>query len=168
MNPELSKVPVFYHKYIKLVGSDDLVIAFKKHQEFISFLNDIKEHLWDFKYAPDKWSIKEVAQHIIDAERVFCYRALTFSRKDSGPLPGFDENKFTAHSNAGKRTKKDLMEELEAVQKASIYLFNSFDEEQLNNEGVANGNPIQVKAIGFIIVGHTLHHQNILRDRYLQ
>src|SRR5205807_1491219 len=115
-----------------------------------------------------KWSIKEVVQHIIDAERIFSYRALTFARKDEGPLPGFDEEQFARESKASGRSKRDLLDELADVQKASRSLFRSFDEEQLINTGIANGKPIQVKAIGFIIIGHSLHHKNIISERYLK
>jgi hypothetical protein len=167
-NLDLSRVPVFYHKYIANVKEDELGAALRNHQsELLSELEKIPAEKWDYRYAEGKWSIKEMVQHLIDAERIFCYRALNFARKDSNELPGFDENMFAETSKADKRTKNDLLEELTNIQKGSALLFGSFDEEQLNQSGIANGWSIYVKAIGFIIAGHTLHHRNILLERYL-
>jgi uncharacterized damage-inducible protein DinB len=167
-NVDLSRVPEYYHKYINLVINDGLKTAFEKHQtELISFLKDIPKKKWNYRYAEGKWSIKEVVQHIIDAERVFAYRALCFARKDQTPLPGFDENIFAANSKADDRSKKDLLKELKTVQESSVILFNSFDEEQLDQPGVASGKPTYVKGIAYILLGHALHHKKILEDRYL-
>ena len=166
--PDLSRIPHFYHNYINQVQGDDLASIFTRHQQDpISLLSTIPEEKWDYAYAQGKWTIKELVQHIIDAERIFCYRALCFARKDVTPLPGFDENTYAQYSKANKRTKLDLLAELSIVQKGSATLFASFDEEQLNATGTANQNPIYVLGIGFIIVGHTLHHLNILKERYL-
>ncbi|MBD0377807.1 MAG: DinB family protein [Flavisolibacter sp.] len=166
--PDLQQVPPFYHNYINLVKSDSLREAFKTHLlSLTSLLNNIPEERWGYRYAADKWSIKEVVQHIIDAERIFNYRALCIARKESASLPGFDENNYAAASQADARSKSDLVEELEAVQKSSLLLFKSFDEDQLNRTGTANNKQISVKAIGFITVGHALHHRNILEERYV-
>ena len=166
---DLSRVPVFYHNYILQVMEEDLSDAMQKHQlNLVSVLKNIPDEKWDYRYAEGKWSIKELVQHIIDSERIFCYRALNFARKDSNELPGFDENEFAAVSKADKRSKQDLLEELITVQRSSLQLFASFDEEQLDQSGKANGNSIYVKGIGFIIVGHAIHHSNVLMERYLQ
>lgn len=168
-NVDLSRVPEYYHKYINLVNENDLGQAFQKYQtDLIAALSQIPAGKWDYRYAEGKWTVKEVVQHIIDAERIFCYRALCFARKDKTSLPGFDENTYAAASKADKRTKEDLIDELQSVQRSSAQLFRSFDEEQLNETGIANGKSIYVKAIGYIIVGHALHHKNILLERYLQ
>lgn len=165
---DLSRVPEYYHKYINLAIDDDLQTAFKNHQTaFIDFLKDIPKKKWNYRYAEGKWTIKEVVQHIIDAERVFTYRALCFARKDQTQLPGFDENIFAANAKADERSKKDLIKELKTVQQSSALLFNSFDDEQLEQSGVANNNPTYVKGIAYILLGHTLHHKKILEERYL-
>ncbi len=162
------KVPAFYHNYIKLVNEENLRSAFCNHaNNIIPFLKQIPTEKWDYRYAEGKWSIKELIQHLIDAERIFCYRALTFARKDNKSLPGFDENYYTAVSKADKRNSLDLIEELELLQKASAKLFESFDHDQLQSEGIANNNSIYVEAIGYIIIGHTRHHKKILEERYL-
>ena len=168
-NVDLTRVPAYYHRYINQVKENELPDALAKHQEdLVRFLQTIPEEKWNYRYAEGKWSVKELVQHIIDAERVFAYRALRFARKDSTPLPGFDEGPYAAASKADKRTKKDLIDELSSVQKSTAQLFASFDEQQLNESGVASNNPVYVKGIGFIIVGHALHHMQVLQERYLQ
>ena len=166
---DLSRVPVFYHGYIHKVPQNNLKDAFVFHQKaLLSLLDTIPENKWAHRYAPDKWSIREMVQHIIDAERIFCYRAVCFARGEKKELPGFDENNYAASSKAERRSSQSLREELRSVQQSSALLFDSFDEEQLNASGIANKNSIYVNGIGFIIVGHTLHHKSILEERYLK
>ena len=111
--------------------------------------------------------MKDVIQHLIDAERIFAYRALRFARKDATNLPGFDENSFAANANAGSRSLQSLQEEFKAVRKSTDLLLLSFTEEQLQQKGMGNNNSITVNAIAFITFGHLLHHKEILEDRYL-
>jgi hypothetical protein len=165
--PDLSRVPEYYHRYINLVSEADLHKAFILHQQsLMNILMHLPAERWDYRYAPDKWTIKDLVQHIIDAERIFTYRALTIARNDSTPLPGFDEGNYVLAAEAHLRTPEDLLKELEVVQKASTLLFYSFNEQQLDRAGTANGNPVYVNGIGFIIIGHALHHVNILKERY--
>jgi uncharacterized damage-inducible protein DinB len=167
-NVDLSRVPEFYHKYISFVAEKDLEKAFQDHQtDFLSTLKEIPTEKWNYRYAEGKWSIKQLVQHIIDSERIFCYRSLCIARKDKTPLPGFEEDDYAVASHAERRTKESLIEELSTVQRSSAQLFTSFDEEMLNESGISNGKSIYVKAIGYIIVGHTLHHKSILLERYL-
>ena len=162
------RVPAYYHKYIQLVSETSLRDALQQHiQDLSSFLQTIPEDKWNSRYAEGKWSIKELVQHVTDTERIFTYRALCIARKDNTPLPGFDEKQYAANAKAERRTKADLIAELQAVQQATQKLFESFDEEQLQASGMANGNPVYVEGIGYIIVGHTLHHKKILQERYL-
>jgi len=166
--PNLQEVPSFYHNYINQVPTENLKEAFATHTaNLYHFLKDIPEEKWAYRYAEGKWSIKEMVQHIIDTERVFGYRALCIARGEQAPLPGFDENTYAAASKADKREIRGLLEELKAVQTSTTLLFQSFDEEQLSATGNANGKTINVNAIGFITVGHVLHHINILQERYL-
>ncbi|HEX2609050.1 MAG TPA: DinB family protein [Flavisolibacter sp.] len=165
---DLSQVPSFFHRYINQVRQTDIREALTVHEkEFTQFLKTIPEDKWNYRYEEGKWSIKEMVQHIIDAERIFAFRALTFAREDRNALPGFDENDYARVAPAGQRSKEDLIEELAIVQRSTILLFNSFGEKQLDAFGTANGNKIQVKALGFVIIGHTLHHKMILQERYL-
>ncbi len=166
--PDLSRVPEFYHKYIGLVKEDDLMQALKNNTaSFLSFLKSIPAEKYDYRYADGKWTIKEVIQHIIDAERIFSYRALRFARKDATPLPGFDENLFAINAKADKRNWNDLVDEFAAVRKATEILFASFDEEQLESEGNSNNHSNYVLGIGFISVGHCSHHRKVIEERYL-
>jgi uncharacterized damage-inducible protein DinB len=166
---DLSRVPSFYHNYISYVVQDDLKNAFAQNQQnLIDLLTSIPAERWDYSYAEGKWTIKELVQHLIDAERIFCYRALCFARRDTVELPGFDENTYAMNSKANQRSKEDLVQELKAVQQSSAAMFNNFDEEQLQASGIANNNSIYVSAIGFIIIGHALHHKKILEERYLR
>ena len=166
--PDLSRVPVSFHNYINQVPEDDLTKSFKIQSEvFIRFLENIPPDKYDYRYAEGKWTLNELLQHVIDAERIFCYRALCFARKDATPLPSFDENSYAENSKAQNRNWNDLIEEFKAVRKATEYLFSSFDKEQLDSSGVSNKNPNYVLGMGFITIGHTLHHKKIIEERYL-
>src|SRR5258706_9454087 len=168
MRPDLTRVPAFYYNYINEVAEDDLLEALKvESPAFIQFMESIPPEKYDYRYAAGKWTVKEVLQHIIDAERIFGYRALRFARKDPTFLPGFDENSYADNAKADKRDWKNLLEEFKAVRKSSEFLFGSFDDEQLDAVGTANNNSNYVLGIGFIVVGHSVHHRNVLRERYL-
>lgn len=165
---DLTRVPEFYHNYISMVSEDDLIKAFEVNtKSFISFLEAIPADKYDYRYAPDKWTIKGIIQHIIDAERVFSYRALRFARKDGTHLPGFNENLFAKNAKTENRRWNDLVEEFKVTRKATELLFRSFDEEQLNAEGISNNASVYVMGIGFICIGHCCHHQKIIQEKYL-
>ena len=168
MRPDLSRVPEYYHGYINQVLENDLMPAIKAHTAaFIEFFNSIPANKRDYRYAEGKWTIKEVLQHIIDAERVFAYRALCFARKDATPLPSFDENAYADHSRAENRDWDDLMEEFKAMRKSNEILFGSFNEEQLETTGTASGKSNYVLAICYIVIGHASHHIKVTKERYL-
>jgi hypothetical protein len=165
--PDLSRIPEFYHNYISQVKEDELLQAFKNNTaSFLSFLKSIPAEKQNYRYADGKWTVKEVVQHIIDAERIFSYRALRFARKDTTPLPGFDEKFFTKNANAAKRNWDNLIEEFTAVRKATEILFASFNDEQLGSEGISNNNSVYVLGIGFICVGHCNHHRKVIEEKY--
>ena len=166
--PDLTRVPDFYHNYINQVPENDLMTAFKNQTPVaIQFFQTIPDNKIDYAYAQGKWTIKEMLQHVIDAERIFSYRALRFARKDPTPLPGFDENLFAENAKADKRNWDDLLEELKVVRRATEWLYSSFDEEQLDASGTSNNSPIYVLAFGYISVGHAIHHMNVIKQRYL-
>lgn len=160
-----------YKPYLDAVGEDvilldELEISLYKT---IQFVQDIPMDKFDYRYAEGKWTIKEILQHIIDAERVFTYRALRFSRNDQTPLPGFDENSYAdvVNATANKRHLKDILTELTAVRHSTITLFKSFTEEDLLKKGIASNNVMSVRALGFVTIGHQNHHMKIFRERYL-
>ena len=168
-----SQLPVkeyaeYFFPYISVLGDVTLIeeLEISLH-EFIRFVQNIPMDKFDYRYAEDKWTIKEIIQHVIDTERIFAYRALRISRNDQTPLPGFDENEYSNNTEANKRGLQDLLTELSAVRHSNIFLFKSFSEEQLQRTGIASNAGISVRAIGFIIIGHQKHHQKIFEERYL-
>lgn len=135
--------------------------------DFIKFIQNIPLDKFDYTYAQGKWTIKEIIQHIIDAERIFGYRALRISRNDKTPLPGFNENDYITNTNAKNRSIQDLLTEFSAVRHSNLILFKSLSDEQLARIGTASDNQISVRAIGFLIIGHLKHHQKVFQERYL-
>ena len=168
MRPDLSRVPDFFHNYINQVKENEVMDAIRNNTSVMTdFLKRIPANKHDHRYAEGKWSLKELLQHIIDAERIFSYRALRFARKDTTPLPGFDENLYVQNAKTDKRTWDELVKEFIVVRQATDYLFGAFDEEQLEAEGVSYQNKSYVRAIGFIIAGHCNHHKRVIEERYL-
>ena len=163
-----SEYSSFYQTYIEECGNKMLIEGLKENlKETLQFYKSIPTEKEEHRYDRGKWTIKELLQHIIDSERVFCYRALRFSRQDKTDLPGFEQDDYVPVSNANQRSLKDLIEEFEILRKSSICLFTSFDQQMLVTLGNANNNQMSVRAIGFIIVGHVNHHTKIIKDRYL-
>lgn len=166
--PSPTGYPVYYQRYIDQVPEEDLFTAFDKQLPVIgSFLASVNEEKSAYAYAEGKWTIKELLQHVIDAERIFDYRALSFARKETKALPGWEENDYAANSNANGRTWKSLVDEYLSLRTSTESLFKSFTSEALAAGGTANNNPITVASIGFIIVGHFYHHKKIMEERYL-
>ena len=166
--PSPSTHPSYFERYISLVPEEDLNTAFRQQSLVLTkFLYSINEEKSAHTYAPDKWTIKELMQHMIDTERIFSYRSLCFARKDPNSLPGFDENNYAANSNANLRHWKDLADEFLLVRKSTEILFHSFTEEALNNSGTANNNPATALSMGFTAIGHVYHHMNVLKEKYL-
>jgi len=161
---------LFYEPYIEaLVSNEKNILENLKetHLEAIALLKDLPETKQHYRYAEGKWTIKELIQHFIDAERVLSYRALRFARRDATNLPGYEEDDYVKNSNGDTRDYNDLLEEFSAVRNATMLLFNSFTNESLQRIGSANGSIISVRALGFIISGHLQHHLTIIKDRYL-
>ena len=158
----------FYAGYINAVPDGDLVAMLDAQRaETVALLGGVDDRTARHRYAEGKWSVAEVLGHVIDGERVFSYRALTFARGDATPLPSFDENAWAAASNAGRRTMKSLLAEYTAVRGATIELFRGFGAEEFARSGVASNHPVSVRALAYIVVGHERHHLRILRERYL-
>lgn len=166
--PNLQDVPEHLHEEIELVPESELGAAFAGHLKTIDFFKQIPEEKWNSHYAEGKWTVKGVVQHVIDAERIFCNRALVIARQDkTTPLPSFDEKIYGDNSNADRRTKDDLVSELEIVQQSSKKLFASFSNAQLSAKGTVSNYTTNVNTLGFVIIGHCLHHMKILKERYL-
>ena len=158
----------FNKTYIDYTTSADLHLLLQESlQPMEAFLHSIPATKADYAYAQDKWTLKELLQHCIDTERIMAYRSLCVARGEQQSLPGFDENLYAAASNANARSWEGLIEEMVLVRKTTIFLFNSFNEAQLQKRGLANNHTITCNALGFIIVGHIMHHERIVRERYL-
>ena len=121
----------------------------------------------EYRYDKGKWTIKEVIQHLMDAERIFAYRALRIARQDQTPLPGFEQNDYVQPSQANERSLDDLINEFKAIRASTVALFNSFTDKMLLAKGTASNSPVSVRAIGFIIMGHEIHHCQVIKERYL-
>lgn len=158
----------FYQNYIKLAPDENVLKGLERNtRNFRRLLKNIPRKKLDKAYAEGKWTIKELLQHIIDAERVFAYRAITFARKDKTQLPSFDENTWAAQSAASQRDWRDMIEEFKSLRSSTISMFASFDDSQLRSIGTASGKEINVLALGYILAGHVEHHINIIKERYL-
>ncbi|MDO9039732.1 MAG: DinB family protein [Lutibacter sp.] len=157
-----------YKHYILELGNVDLFeILMISSDELLETVKDLSEEKMVFRYDEGKWSIKELLQHIIDTERIMSYRALRFSRNDATELQGFDENWYVDNSNGNDRNTIDLVEEFTCTRRASISLFKSFTDEMMLLSGTANGSDMSVRALGFIIAGHQMHHLKMIKERYL-
>ncbi len=165
--PAPADFPSFYHRYVEEAGGADMLEAMRLAQRTMhDLLARVPSAMEGHRYAPGKWSIKEVVQHVIDGERIFAYRALRFSRGDGTELPGFEENDYAPASQADRRSLKDLLHEYDAVRAASLLLFQSLPPGALDRSGLANGQRISVRAIGWVIAGHSNHHATVLLERY--
>jgi|SRR5215212_5063424 len=154
--------------YVSLVAEEDVLSAIEQQssetQRLISSLDEARA---SYRYAEGKWSVKEVIGHVTDAERVFGYRALCIARGDQNSLPGFDENAYMRNANFDSWRLGDLAESYALVRRANIVLFRNLADDAWDRRGVANNNPITVRALAFILAGHERHHLKVLRERYL-
>jgi hypothetical protein len=158
----------YYDMYIRLVPDGDIIDILKEQlASTVGFLETIPHEKADFRYAPDKWSTKEVIGHIIDAEWVFTSRALWFARGDRQPLPGMEQDEFMAGANYGEWELSSLIEEYRHLRSAGILLFDSFNEEVLDRTGTASDYDFTVRSFPYIIAGHERHHVQVLKERYL-
>lgn len=168
--PELKEgdfIP-YQKAYIDRVPDGDLVSILKSNiQATISIMRDLDTEKQLYRYAPGKWTIKEVVCHIIDTERIMCYRALCIARGEQQMLPGFEENDYVEASHANERDFGEMLKELEAVRNSTIAMIKSFTPEMIVARGNANKHSITVNALCKVIVGHELHHMAIIRERYL-
>lgn len=157
-----------YEEYINLVHESDLFQAFNTLDKYmVDFFNSISESRTENGYAPGKWSIKDVLQHLIDCERIFGYRALCIARGEQKSLPGFDDEPYAQMAGAIHRKWHSLCEEFDLVRKSTKMMFESFNSQDLVRTGSANNHPVSPLALGYIILGHAAHHINIIKERYL-
>jgi hypothetical protein len=165
--PEATEYAPYYEQYVALVRGSDIVKTLEEQARTVRrALSAIPEKRAGFRYAGDKWTIREVVGHWTDAERVFAYRALAFARGEKAPLPSFDENEYSRQSGHDRLTLVELGEEFESVRRGTIFLLRHFRPEAWLRVGVASGNPVSVRALAHIMAGHVAHHLGILHERY--
>jgi len=168
MRPNQSEYAPFYESYVSLVHEEDLNEALHSSLEEIrDMLENIPIEKADHAYAEGKWTVKELLQHIIDAERVFSYRAVSIARGEQQSLPSFDENSYAKLADVSQRSLREMKEELLTLRSSVYLMFKGFNESMLKNIGTASEKKISVNALGYISIGHIRHHFNILRERYL-
>jgi len=168
VRPESDEYAASFKKYIDVVpDGEPATILESQRKDWQRLLAPLGEEAGNFRYAPGKWTIKEVLGHVIDAERIFSYRLLRIARGDKTPLPGFEQDDYIKTANSSARRLTDLREEFEVVRRSSLALVSSLVDDDLKRTGTASNNPISARALVFIIAGHDRHHWQILREKYL-
>jgi len=165
--PKAEESPLFYKGYVDTVSDDVLTELEQQMESFSALLRSIPAEKSSFAYSEGKWTIKELAGHVIDTERIMAYRALRIARNDATPLPGFDENDYVLNAHFADRSLESLADEFAALRKANMYLIRSLREIEIDRSGISNDKPISVRALIFIMAGHVNHHVAILKQRYL-
>lgn len=166
--PQSTEAANYYFKYIDLVPSEDIVPTFQSQlSETLEFLGAISEEQSLYTYAPGKWTIREVLNHVNDGERLFVGRAFWFARGFEDPLPSFDQDRAAQMAHANNTSWAELVEEFKNVRLGTISFFRTLPEEAWSRGGVASDNPVTVRALAYIIAGHVAHHVNVLKEKYL-
>lgn len=159
----------YYEPYIAISTNGDS-ISHSLAQNQISvpeFYKQIPKEKHDYAYAEGKWTVKDILLHLIDTERIFSYRAMRIARQDKVELAGFEQDDYVIAGKASKRSLNSLIEEYKAVRHATITMFKTFSDKELESMGTASGSQISVRAIGHIITGHENHHNTVIKQRYL-
>jgi DinB superfamily len=157
----------YAEQYVVLVSGDDILGALGNQlKQTTTLFSGRSERDGNFRYAPGKWTVKEVVGHVADTERIFAYRAMRFARGDQTPLSGFEQDDYVRGARFTERRLADVVEEYADVRRANVDLFRSLDDEAWRRRGVANNSPVTVLALAYIIAGHELHHRKIIEERY--
>jgi hypothetical protein len=165
--PQPNEYASYYAKYIDLVQGDDILTALdQQRRDTMKLLCSRDEQDGDFRYAPGKWSAKEVLGHMCDTERVFAYRALRISRADATPMEGFEQDDYVRNGPFARIPLSEIIEDYIAVRRATLTLLRNLDEAAWSRRGIANKNEVTVRGLAYIIAGHELHHRAILQEKY--
>ncbi|HPG37830.1 MAG TPA: DinB family protein [bacterium] len=156
-----------YQKYLDLVPVGDIITIIQEQQDaVVKIFQSVSNEKALYRYAPGKWSVKELFGHLIDSERIFSYRALCIGRHEKNPLPGWDQDDYIHNANFDDQTIEELINQFVIARMGFITLFQSFTTEALQNVGIANSHHLSPRLIARILFGHLVHHLNILRERY--
>ena len=165
---DLEYIPPAYQKYVKWVKDYNVVSLLTKNRKYsLDFFQGLPPEKGDFFYAPGKWSVKEILQHLIDVERVFIYRAMRFSRLDPTDLPGFDADFYLESASIEDVSYKNVLDEWAALRESSILFYKNLNPKFLDRTGRASGHEFSVKSIAYVLAGHTRHHIEVIKDKYL-
>ena len=168
MRPAANEAASYYFNYIDRVEGDDvLAVLHSQLDDTLKFLNTVSEEKSRHRYAPDKWSLRELLNHVNDTERLFVFRALWFARGFAEPLPSFDQEIAVKNSHANAVSWNDLVDEFQSLRHSTLSFFRSLPEAAWSRSGVASGNPFTVRALAFITAGHVAHHVDVMRRLYV-
>lgn len=166
--PAKEEYAPFYATYVERVPEGDVVETLSSGIPAVrALLEPVTPALETYRYAPEKWTIREVVGHVVDSERLFAFRALHMARRDPAPLPSMDQEQWARGSNAGERPLPELLDELEAVRRSTVCFFRGLDPGAADIRGVASGMEFTVRSLASIIAGHEIHHRGVLEERYL-
>ena len=166
--PAASEYPPHFEDYVSRVPPGDVLERLQGQlEELLTLLGGLSDEEARFRYAPDKWSIKQIIGHLSDTERIMSYRGLCAARSETTGLPSFDENAYVAAASFDARPLADLLAELATVRAATVSLFRGLTPEELLRRGTASGREYTSRAMAYMIVGHEIHHVRVLRERYL-
>jgi hypothetical protein len=165
--PQPGEYAPYYDRYISLIQGEDILNTLdQQRREMMLLISCRDDEEGGFRYAPEKWSAKEVLGHVCDTERIFAYRALRIARADATPLGGFEQDDYVRNGPFAQRPLADLVEDFIAVRRATLSLLRNLDETAWSRRGIANKNEVSVRALAYIIAGHELHHRRILEEKY--
>jgi uncharacterized damage-inducible protein DinB len=165
--PQPGEYAPYYERYISLVQENDILATLdRQRREMVLLLSGLSEEQGDFRYAPEKWSAKQVLGHVCDTERVFAYRALRIARGDATPMEGFEQDDYVKNGPFARHAIDEVIEDYIAVRRATISLLRSLEEAAWSRRGVANKNEVTVRALAYTIAGHEVHHRRILQEKY--
>ena len=166
-HPDPAEYAPYYANYVGNVTEDDVVAALEAQaRETAALLARVDDDKAAYRYAPEKWSVKQIVGHVTDAERIFAYRALAVARGDKNSLPGFDENDYVSNADFDRRSMRELAEEYAAARQATLAMFRGFSDEAWQRRGTANNVGVTTRALAHIVLGHERHHLKVLRERY--
>jgi len=165
--PSATEHPEYFGRYVTLVPPGNILDLLQQGLDTTLALLAGASAQADFRYAPGKWSLKEIVGHMIDTERIFAYRALRFARGDKTPLPGFEQDDYMSHATFAQRELSDLAREFEHVRQSTLFLFRNLDAAAWERRGTASGGEFTVRAIAYVIAGHELHHHRVIKAKYL-
>lgn len=166
--PEKNEFDSYYERYVSLVADGDVISALKaQNAETLALLAEVSDEKADFRYAAEKWSVKELVGHMLDTERIFAYRALRIARGDRTPIEGYEQDDYIKNANFSEGKLADLAKEFGFIRNSNISLFQQLSGAAWQRRGTANGKEISVRALAYIIAGHEIYHVNILKERYL-